>query len=278
MMRFHIARRAFSTTSVAPSHSRVAIVGAGCGGQSLLAQLARTGKVKPEEITVFDPAQEHHYQPAYTMVAGGVLGSASATKIQEGKYVVRPQQEVLSNTPGVRWVQQAVTTFDPENNSIALADGSKTTYDILVVNPGLQLRYDLIDGAQEALDDPDTPVGSMYRLEGAYKTSVMRESFRGGNALFTCPPFPIKCGGAPQKILYLCEAAWRKSGVRDSTSIKYFAAPPVMFPPNDDFNEALNNECLSKGIEQNFGMNLTAIDKDRRVATFKSTKTEELVE
>ena len=196
-MRFNIARRAFSSTSVAPSHSRVAIVGAGCGGQSLLAQLARTGKVKPEEITVFDPAQEHHYQPAYTMVAGGVLGSASATKIQEGKYVVRPQQEVLSNTPGVRWVQQAVTTFDPESNTIALADGSKTTYDILVVNPGLQLRYDLIDGAQEALDDPDTPVGSMYRLEGAYKTSVMRESFRGGNALFTCPPFPIKCGGAP---------------------------------------------------------------------------------
>jgi len=50
-------------------------------------------------------------------------------------------------TPGVKWRQEAVTGFDPENNKINLADGSSATYDILVVNPGLQLRFDLIDGA-----------------------------------------------------------------------------------------------------------------------------------
>jgi|Transcript_14993 sulfide:quinone oxidoreductase len=117
----------------------------------------------------------------------------------------------------------------------------------------------------------------MYRLEGAYKTSVLRESFKGGNALFTSPKFPIKCGGAPQKILYLCEEAWRKSGVRDRTSLKYYAAVPVMFPPNDEFSEALNEVCLSKGIEQNFMHDLTSIDKDNRVATFTDLKSGETV-
>jgi|Transcript_14993 sulfide:quinone oxidoreductase len=82
------------------------------------------------------------------MVAGGVLGSASATKsLFEQKYVVRGQNEILSDTPGVNWNKSAVASFDPENNSITLADGSRATYDILVVNPGLQLRYDLIEGA-----------------------------------------------------------------------------------------------------------------------------------
>ena len=70
---------------------------------------------------------------------------------------------------------------------MTLSDGSKATYDYLVVNPGLQLRYDLIEGCQEALDDVAAPVSSMYYLEGAYKTSVLREGFRGGKAVFTCP-------------------------------------------------------------------------------------------
>jgi len=121
-----------------------------------------------------------------------------------------------------------------------LSDGSKQTYDVLVVNPGLKLRFDQIKGAQEAIADADTPVSSMYTLEGAYKTSLMREAFRGGNAIFTCPKFPIKCGGAPQKILYLSEETFRNNGVRDSSNLRYYAAPPIMFPPNDDYNKALN--------------------------------------
>lgn len=158
----------------------------------------------------------HHYQAAYTMVAGGVFADAKTTKAQyEHDYVVRPQHELFKHTPGVNWVQQNVAGLDPTNNALTLADGSKRTYDYLVVAPGLQLRYDLIEGAQAALDDVTSPVGSMYNLEGAYKTSVLRESFRGGNAVFTSPPFPIKCGGAPQKILYLSEATFRKNKVRD---------------------------------------------------------------
>ena len=138
-----------------------------------------------------------------------------------------------------------------------MADGSRTTYDILVVNPGLSLRFDKIKGSKEALADPNAPVGCMYTLEGAYKTSVLRDGFRGGNAIFTSPPFPIKCGGAPQKILYLCEASFRKNGVRDKSSLKFFSASPIMFPPNDEFSETLTKICLSKDIEQHFKHTLT---------------------
>ena len=123
---------------------------------------------------------------------------------------------------------------------MTLSDGSKATYDILVVNPGCSLRFDKIEGAQEAIDDTDAPVSSMYTLPGAYKTSILREGFRGGNAIFTCPPFPIKCGGAPQKIMYLSEDTFRKNGVRDSTTMKYYAAPPIQFPPNDEYSDALS--------------------------------------
>ena len=87
---------------------------------------------------MYDPRTLHHYQPAYTMVAGGVLGDANTAKTKHEKdYIIRPNQELLANTPGVNWQQSAVTAFDPENNSITLDDGSTATYDVLVVNPGL---------------------------------------------------------------------------------------------------------------------------------------------
>ena len=112
------------------------------------------------------------------MVGGGVYGSAAQTKDKyEKKHVVRRQDEFFAQTPGVSWKKERVTGFSPESNEISLSDGSKHSYDILVVNPGLELRFDQIKGAQEALNDPDTPVGSIYTLEGAYKTSLMREAF-----------------------------------------------------------------------------------------------------
>lgn len=36
------------------------------------------------------------------------------------------------------------------------------------------------------------------------------QNFQGGNAIFTLPNTPIKCLGAPQKIMYLAEAYFRE--------------------------------------------------------------------
>ena len=87
--------------------------------------------------------------------------------------------------------------MDPENNSISTKEGGTITYDYLVMASGVELRYDLIPGSTEALDDPTCPVGSMYRLDYANKMSKLREHFKSGKAVFTLPVMPVKCGGAP---------------------------------------------------------------------------------
>jgi sulfide:quinone oxidoreductase len=38
--------------------------------------------------------------------------------------------------------------------------------------------------------------------------------FKGGKAVFVLPKLPIKCGGAPQKVMYLAEETFRKNGIR----------------------------------------------------------------
>ena len=169
------------------SHAKVAIIGAGPAGNCVSSQLINAGHFSAKDITIFDPARMHHYQPGYTNIAGGVWRTTNSN-------VMRDRQDLLH--PEINWVQESVENIDPESNTVATAEGAYT-YDYLVVATGLQLRYDLIPGAIEALEDEDCPVGSMYTLKYAQKQSMIRENFQGGRAIFTIPQMPIKCGGAP---------------------------------------------------------------------------------
>ena len=67
-----------------------------------------------------------------------------------------------------------------------------------------------IKGLPEALLDPNSMVSTNYSALYAPKTFENMRRFRGGHALFTFPTLPIKCPGAPQKIMYMADDYWRK--------------------------------------------------------------------
>lgn len=77
---------------------------------------------------------------------------------------------------------------------------------------GIKLDWDKIKGAKEALENPNSNVGSIYDLKYAQKMRKVGKEFKGGKAIFTEPPPPIKCAGAPQKVLYLWTDRWRNEG------------------------------------------------------------------
>lgn len=53
-------------------------------------------------------------------------------------------------------------------------------------------------------------IGSNYSVKTVEKTWKALQDFKEGNAVFTFPNTPVKCAGAPQKIMYLSEAYFRK--------------------------------------------------------------------
>ena len=223
-----VSRKSYSIRNFS-SHCRVAIIGGGTAGMASSSQLSNTGFFKPEEISVFEYKDQHIYQPGFTMIGGGVLGNNEATTRKKTRSHIKRPMKALFNT-GVNLIQEKVLSFDPENNSFMTNKG-KRTYDYLVVAPGCKLRFDRVEGAQEALDDPDHPVVSIYREDYAYKTLRHREKMHKGKAIFTQPLMPIKCGGAPQKILYLSESRWRELGRRKNIDVQFFTAIPLLFPP-----------------------------------------------
>ncbi len=172
---------------------------------------------------------------------------------------------------GVNLKQEAIATIDAERNKLETENGNTYTYSYLVVCPGIRLRYDKIEGAIEALEDPNSPVGSIYNLDYAYKTSKLREAFTGGKAVFTLPQMPIKCGGAPQKVMYLSEETFRHNGVRDRADIHFYTSVGSMFPNCLKYAEKLDRIKDEKGISAHFHHTIFKVDKDSRKVYFKNS-------
>ncbi|NBX76326.1 MAG: NAD(P)/FAD-dependent oxidoreductase [Proteobacteria bacterium] len=237
------------------AHYKVLILGAGSGGLSVAARLAK--KLSPKEIAIVDPAKKHYYQPLWTLSGAGVLPK------QESE---RNQVDFIPQ--GVDWIQESVTRFNPQENEIETDSARKITYDFMVVALGLRLAWEKIPGATEALGK--NGVCTIYEYDQVDKTEQMLKSFSGGTALFTMPPVPIKCAGAPQKIMYLADEIFRNTGVRNKTKIFFATAGKAIFGI-PVFAEALTKVVQRKNIELLTQHQLISIDGANKKATFRVT-------
>jgi sulfide:quinone oxidoreductase len=237
--------------SAAPTHD-VVIVGAGAGGLATAASLLV--RCPGLNIAIIDPAESHYYQPGWTMVGAGVFDIAST---------VRSMASLMPS--GVAWLKAAVAAFEPEHNAVILGDGQAVKYKQLVVCPGIKLDWDAIPGLTETLGR--NGVTSNYQFQLAPYTWELVQKMRSGRVLFTQPPMPIKCAGAPQKAMYLSADHWRRNGVLKDIHIEFCSAAPVLFGVAD-YVPALMEYIKTYDIGLNFGLNLSAIDGAAKTATF----------
>lgn len=243
-----------TSATAAPKSFDVVIVGAGSGGISATASLKK--RAPDLSIALIDPATEHFYQPGWTMVGGGVFDAVTTR---------RSMADVMPS--GVEWIRQRVVGLHPADNAVELDDGSRIAYSQLIVAPGLKLNWGAIKGLEAALGH--NGVTSNYRYDLAPYTWELVQKLKHGKALFTQPPMPIKCAGAPQKAMYLSCDHWKKAGVLNNIDVHFLNAGGVLFGVSA-YVPALQSYVDSYGAKVHFAHNLTAIDGDNRVAHFES--------
>ena len=168
------------------SNYQVLIIGAGTAGIMTAAQLLK--KDPKLSVGIIDPKDTHYYQPAWTLVGAGTYDYDSTGK---------PIKELIPK--GADWIQDYAQSINAEQNTVSTKSNGDYTYEYLVVAPGLVMAPELIEGLPEALDKG--VVCSNY-TDPKHTWEVIK-NFKSGNAIFTQPTTPIKCGGAPQKIAYL---------------------------------------------------------------------------
>ena len=235
------------------THHSILIVGGGAAGVSTANNMHR--KNAEIDIALIEPSEKHYYQPGFTIIGGGAYTLKRATK-----------NEADLIHPSVTWVKDFAESFQPDENKVTLKSGDVISYDFLVVCPGLQLDFNKIDGLVETLGK--NGVCSNYSADTVEYTWETLQKVESGNILFTQPPMPIKCAGAPQKIMYLAADRFRKKGIADKVNVEFFNAGPGMFGV-PFFAKALTKVVEDYGITTNFGHNLVAINGKTKTATFE---------
>ncbi len=238
-------------------HHQLLIVGGGAAGITVAARLKR---FRPSlEVAILEPSSDHYYQPGWTLVGGGLF-TLEQTRRNEASLI----------PAGVSWIREGAAGFDPANNTVTTTGGQTLTYDALVVATGMKLCWEAIKGLPEALGQGG--VCSNYAKEFAAYTWECIQHFQGGNAVFTCPPMPIKCPGAPQKIAYLADDAIKRDpAVAAKSAVIYATATPGIFGV-PTYAAPLREVVARKGIDARYSHVLTEVRAASKEAVFKVTK------
>ncbi|MCG7857115.1 NAD(P)/FAD-dependent oxidoreductase [Flavihumibacter sediminis] len=235
-------------------HHQVLIIGGGNAGISVAAQLLR--KRSNLEIAIIEPSDKHYYQPAWTLVGAGVFNIHDT---------IRSESSVMPDK--VKWIRDAAESFQPEINQVTTKSGAEITYDYLIVAPGIQLNWKDIEGLKQTLGR--NGVTSNYSVDYAtYTYECLQQLKPGQTALFTSPGTAVKCGGAPQKIMYLAADYLRKHGLQGKVNVEFVTAGGVIFGIKK-YADELMKKVNEYGIKLNFKHDLVAVNGDQKTATFK---------
>jgi len=255
--------------------AKILIVGGGLAGMSTAARF--TNSLDNPDITVIEPGElATSYQPGQTLVGAGIW---------EKEAVMYKTEDFIPS--GVTVIKEKAVEFDPENNTVKTSGGKTLKYDYMVIAAGLKLDYARIQGL--GIEGTITTTGphenvskvvgkngitSIYFQDGSKDTWTEMQKFiaeaKSGKkvkGIFTHPNTPIKCGGAPKKIMYLTDARLREAGARDNAELSFYPNGSKMFGVKE-YHDAIVNQFEARDMKWNYRHNLIAVDPVKKVATF----------
>ncbi|NXR99073.1 SQOR protein, partial [Oxylabes madagascariensis] len=238
----------------AKDYYEVLVLGGGAGGIAMSARMKR--KVGAGNVAVVEPRETHYYQPLWTLVGGGAKQLAASA---------RPMASVIPK--GVEWIKSQVVALDPDKNCVWLENDTKVSYKYLIIALGISLHYEKIKGLPEGFNHPK--IGSNYSVQTVEKTWKALHDFKEGNAIFTFPNTPVKCAGAPQKIMYLSDAYLRKTGKRSNANIMFNTSLGAIFGVKK-YADALLEVIKDRDLAVNYKRNLIEVRADKQEAVFEN--------
>ncbi len=256
---------------------KIVIVGGGLAGMSTAARL--TLNLDNPDITVIEPQKlSVSYQPGQTLVGSGIWDEDDIA-YERDNFV----------PDGVKVIKEKAILFNPQENKLTTDKGTVVSYDYLIVAMGLQLDFERIKGLEEAGrayssgDNTkllkalgDDGICSIYTAQGATKTWEQMQKYvaqaKSGKKtkfIFTHPSTPIKCGGAPKKIMYLANARLKEEGARENAELSFYPNGGAMFGV-PEYHDAILEQFKREDFKWHYRHNLIEVDKEKKIAVFDS--------
>ena len=167
----------------ATASGRVVIIGGGFGGATCAKYLNR---FDPNlEITLVEPKQQFVTCPFSNAVLGGLREMDSITH----SYRTHEKR-------GIKIVHARVQEIDPAGKKVMLDNGNTQEYDRLVVSPGIDFRWEDVEGMSAAASE-SVP----HAWNGGPQTILLDKQLRempdGGVVIIAPPANPFRCPPGP---------------------------------------------------------------------------------
>ncbi|OCM00316.1 Pyridine nucleotide-disulfide oxidoreductase [Aliarcobacter thereius] len=254
---------------------KIVIIGGGLAGVSTAALLLRN--LSNADITIVEPNPKSvSYQPGTTLVGSGVYTKDDIDYDTKDYY---PKE--------VKVIESKAIDFNPESNKVILENKDILEYDFLVVAAGIALDYGSIKGLENIGDIfsagdgskivntfGNSGITSVYNIDSSVhmweESKKLIERAKKGedlNAIFTAPNTPIKCGGAPKKVMYLLNSRLNEAKVRKSVNMSYYDDGDKLFGVKE-YADAIEEQFIKRDFKWNFKHNLTEVDIGKKLAVF----------
>jgi sulfide:quinone oxidoreductase len=183
---------------------------------------------------------KHYYQPLWTLVGAGVGSSPPKEVTERDRGRLHPR--------GVTWIRDSVAELRPREEARHLGSAAERHLRPAGRGAGHPARL----GQDRGPGRP--PRQGRDRAPTTATTSSTRpgrpcETLQRGNAVFTFPSTPVKCAGAPQKIMYLADEHLRRRGVRAKTPKVIFASRGAGSSACEELRRGAEPRWWSEGIE-----------------------------
>ena len=174
---------AFADRVLADARGSVVVVGGGFGGATCSRYLRRLAPGL--DVTLVARGESFVTCPFSNAVIGGIRKLSSVTHDYDGL-----------RRAGVTVIQDEAMAIDAENNGILLSGGDKLSYDRLVLSPGIDIKWDAINGYDAA---------AAQRMPHAWiagsQTKLLRDQLvameDGGLIVLASPANPFRCPPGP---------------------------------------------------------------------------------
>lgn len=165
------------------SKGKVVIVGGGIGGATAARYLRKADPAI--EVTLIEPKVNYHTCFMSNEVIGGDRDIST----------IRFDYEGLKRD-GINVVKDSVTAIDPNGRTVKTAGGQSFGYDRCIVSPGIDFKWDAIDGFDKSVAEK-IPHAWQAGPQTALLRSQVESMADGGTVIIAPPPNPFRCPPGP---------------------------------------------------------------------------------